>query len=241
MKRSKILMIAAAAALLILLITAVVILKGDGTGPSITIPSGIEYHKGMSDSELLKGVTAEDSKDGDVSDTLIVESVIILSSGDSVKITYAAKDKHNNITQKSIILPYKAPAEEPTKSPEATKPADNKESSKEANNETPHAQEETTTGYPEETTPVQTESPDAPVLYLTKIEDWIKKGSQVNWIKYVSDITDDKDARNELFQSIMIDNYPDMNTVGDYDMQFYCKDSDGNFSPKITLHIHITD
>ena len=64
MKRSKILMIAAAAALLILLITAVVILKGDGTGPSITIPSGIEYHKGMSDSELLNGVTAEDSKDG---------------------------------------------------------------------------------------------------------------------------------------------------------------------------------
>lgn len=189
MKRSKILMIAAAAVLLILLITAVVILKGDGTGPSITIPSGIEYHKGMSDSELLNGVTAEDSKDGDVSDTLIVESVIILSSGDSVKITYAAKDKHNNITQKSIILPYKAPAEEPTKSPEATKAADNKESSKEAGNETPHAQEETTTGYPEETTPVQTESPDAPVLYLTKIEDWIKKGSQVNWIKYVSDIT----------------------------------------------------
>ena len=187
MKRSKILMIAAAAVLLILLITAVVILKGDGTGPSITIPSGIEYHKGMSDSELLNGVTAEDSKDGDVSDTLIVESVIILSSGDSVKITYAAKDKHNNITQKSIILPYKAPAEEPTKSPEATKPADNKESSKEAGNETPHAQEETTTGYPEETTPVQTESPDAPVLYLTKIEDWIKKGSQVNWIKYVSE------------------------------------------------------
>ena len=41
MKRSKILMIAAAAVLLILLITAVVILKGDGTGPSITIPSGI--------------------------------------------------------------------------------------------------------------------------------------------------------------------------------------------------------
>ena len=239
MKKSKILMIAAAAALLILLITAVVILKGDGTGPSITIPSDIEYHKGMSDSELLNGVTAEDSKDGDVSDTLIVESVIILSSGDSVKITYAAKDKHNNITQKSIILPYKAPAEEPTKSPE--KPADNKESSKEAGNETPHAQEETTTGYPEETTPVQTESPDAPVLYLTKIEDWIKKGSQVNWIKYVSDITDDKDERNALFQSIMIDNYPDMNTVGDYDMQFYCKDSDGNFSPKITLHIHITD
>ena len=39
MKRSKILMIAAAAALLILLITAVAILKGDGTGPSITIPS----------------------------------------------------------------------------------------------------------------------------------------------------------------------------------------------------------
>ena len=201
MKRSKILMIAAAAALLILLITAVVILKGDGTGPSITIPSGIEYHNGMSDSELLNGVTAEDSKDGDVSDTLIVESVIILSSGDSVKITYAAKDKHNNITQKSIILPYKTPAEEPTKSPEATKPADNKESSKEAGNETPHAQEETTTGYPEETTPVQTESPDAPVLYLTKIEDWIKKGSQVNWIKYVSDITDDKDERCLLYTS----------------------------------------
>ncbi len=241
MKKSKILMIIAAAVLVVILVAAVIMIKGDGTGPSITIPSGIEYHKGMSDAELLKGVSAEDGKDGDVSDSLIVESVIILSSGDSVKITYAAKDKHNNVTRKSIVLPYDAPAEKPTKGPEETTPAVKQESSKDVKNDTTPVQEETTTGYPEETTPVQTESPDAPVLYLTKIEDWIKKGSQVNWIKYVSDITDDKDERSSLFQSIMIDNYPDMNTVGDYDMKFYCKDSDGNFSPKITLHIHITD
>ena len=238
MKKSRILIVIAALIVVLIIALAVILLKGKSSGPSITIPSDLEYHAGMSDAELIKNVTAEDHEDGDVSDSLIVESVIVLSNGKSVKITYAAQDKDKNISVKSIILPYDAKSEEATTARENTK--SDKETD-DTGSATTTAANETTTAYPEETTPVQTESPAAPVLYLTKVEDWIKKGSNVNWVKYVSDITDDKDERNALFQSIMIENYPDINTVGDYDMMYYCKDSDGNFSPKVILHIHVTE
>lgn len=248
MKMSKITIGIASAVVVIVLIICVLLLGGDSTGPVITIPSDLQYRSGMTDDELLAGVTAVDSKDGDVSDTLMVESVVELSDGNNVKITYAAQDRSNNISVKSITLPY----DEGGKGD--TSVNDGETSGEDVSEEDPGDETddtvdsvsdnqpgETTSAYPEETTPVETESAEAPVLYLTQIEDWIQKGSEVNWIRYVGDITDDKDDRNSLFQSIMIDDYPDMNTVGDYDMKFYCKDSDGNFSPRVTLHIHITD
>lgn len=248
MKKSKITIGIVAAAVVIALIICVLLLGGDSTGPVITVPSDLQYRSGMTDDELLAGVTAVDNKDGDVSDTLIVKSVIELSDGNNVKITYAAQDSSNNISVKSITLPYDEGGRGNTSAD------DGETSGEDVSEENPGDETddttdsisdnqpgETTSAYPEETTPVETESAEAPVLYLTQIEDWIQKGSEVNWIRYVDDITDDKDDRNSLFQSIMIEDYPDMNTVGDYDMKFYCKDSDGNFSPRVTLHIHITD
>lgn len=175
---------------------------------------------------------ANDNKDGDVTDTLVVKSIIILSSGKEAKITYAAKDRSNNVAIKSIVVPYtgtakpiEKPDEEPTTEDETTTP-----------------EEETTTKQkPEETTPVETVSPDAPVLYLTQTTATFKKGAYIKWVQYVSDIKDDKDDRSSLYRSIMIENYPDVNTPGEYDTYFYCKDSDGNFSPKVSLHIIITE
>lgn len=272
MRRTKFIIICAIDVLIIiLLIMAVMLIGKDKKGPVITIPSDIEYHSGITNKELLEGVTAVDKKDGDVSDTLIVKSVIKLSKGNNVKITYAAKDSHNNVTEKSITLTYDGSVnEKPTVKEEHTTKNESGDSAwddkgttpdngenvttdgaagpglEETSGEVPQettseVPQETTSGYPEGTTPVETVSPEAPVLYLTKIEDWIQKGSEVNWVKYVNDITDDKDDRDSLFRSIMIDDYPDMNTVGDYDVKFYCKDSDGNPSPKVILHIHIID
>ena len=209
----------------VLLVCLVLILKKDSIKPEITISGTIAYDGTQSDEELLKNVVANDNKDGDVTDTLVVKSIIILSSGKEAKITYAAKDRSNNVAIKSIVVPYTGTAK-PIEKPD----------------EEPTTEEETTTKQkPEETTPVETVSPDAPVLYLTQTTATFKKGADIKWVQYVSDIKDDKDDRSSLYRSIMIENYPDVNTPGEYDTYFYCKDSDGNFSPKVSLHIIITE
>lgn len=63
----------------------------------------------------------------------------------------------------------------------------------------------------------------------------------MNWLKYVSDITDDKDSRNDLFKRIMINDYADVNTPGEYQMKYKCSDSDGNLSPVVILKVHIIE
>lgn len=243
MKKNKIAVVIVMALALIVLITSMILLSKDRKGPVITIPSDIKYVDGMSHESLLEGVSAYDDKDKDVSDSLIVKSVIVLSDRQSVKITFAASDSQNNITEKSITLDYEQIIESESKdgNMEETKETQETQTETDAPSDTEPSESEVVTQYPEETTPVETITPESPVLYLTKIEDTLKVGADVKWLQYVSDITDDKDDRNTLFKSIRIDDYPDMNTPGDYDMKFYCRDTDGNFSPKITLHIHVVE
>lgn len=228
--KKKIIAIAVMLFAVVVLVACVFMLSKDRKGPVISIPDDIAYKKGMSNKALLDGVSASDSKDGDVTDSLIVKSVVILSSGRGVKITYAAKDSHNNISEKSVVLDYNGEVDE-------TSEENNDNNSQEET--TPDA--ETTSGEPEETTPVETVNPEAPVLYLTETEQWYKVGTEVKWLKFVAEITDDKDDRNTLFRTIRIENYADLNTPGDYDMLYYCSDSDGNFSPKVTLHVHVIE
>ncbi len=94
----------AAAAVLFLIV--VLLVRRDSEGPQIMIPSGMSYTDGQDLSILLDGVTAMDAKDGDVSDTLVVESLIVLDGGDRAKVTYIAKDKSNNVTAANNIVSY---------------------------------------------------------------------------------------------------------------------------------------
>lgn len=50
-------------------------------------------------SALLQGVSARDNKDGDVTDSLVVESVHMLRSDGTVVVTYAAFDKSGNVAK----------------------------------------------------------------------------------------------------------------------------------------------
>lgn len=75
-------------------------MQADGKGPEITYDADAlpVYRPGMRDVELLKGVTAVDEKEGDVSDSLTVEAVYEIDAS-SVAVVYAAKDSRNNITK----------------------------------------------------------------------------------------------------------------------------------------------
>lgn len=56
--------------------------------------------------ELLQGVTAEDDKSGDVTNTLVVESISTFAEGGKRIITYAAIDEKGNVGRIQRILKY---------------------------------------------------------------------------------------------------------------------------------------
>lgn len=71
--------------------------RADITPPVINFPEDEIVYTG-DDSVLLQGVTAIDKKGGDVSYSLIVNSVSKKEDQQSVLVTYAAKDQKQNIT-----------------------------------------------------------------------------------------------------------------------------------------------
>ena len=84
----------------------------DKTGPVIAVPEdgSLTYVAGEDKKILLEGVTASDSEDGDVSDTLVIES--IRPNGDRAVVTYTAVDHSHNASKASCVVNYQTETEE---------------------------------------------------------------------------------------------------------------------------------
>ena len=79
-------------------------LQMDRTAPVITLPDTEQtYTTGTNTHQLLEGVTAYDSHDGDVTASLLIEKVTETGNG-KVIVTYAAVDSSNNVAEQSRIL-----------------------------------------------------------------------------------------------------------------------------------------
>ena len=79
-------------------------LQMDRTAPVITLPDTEQiYTTGTDTDKLLEGVTAYDSHDGDVTDSLLIEKVTETGNGEVI-VTYAAVDSSNNVAELSRIL-----------------------------------------------------------------------------------------------------------------------------------------
>ena len=59
----------------------------------------LEVSTGTGDAELLKGVTATDKEDGDVTDSLMVEGISHFVEKDIVNVTYVAYDSQNHVSR----------------------------------------------------------------------------------------------------------------------------------------------
>ncbi len=85
----------------------------DTTIPRINIESGIlEVSFDVDEKDLLKGVTATDGKDGDLTDKIIIQSVSNFLDDGVCKVTYAVCDSHNNVataTRKIRYINYTSP------------------------------------------------------------------------------------------------------------------------------------
>lgn len=79
----------------------------DNTAPKISFTEGVpEVSVNDPESALIAGVTAKDKRDGDVSSSIIVESVKLTEEGNTATVTYAAFDKSGNVAKASREIVY---------------------------------------------------------------------------------------------------------------------------------------
>ena len=98
MEEKKIVAVIGAIDVVLLLVCLVLYLGKDRKGPEIIFDEEkqIVYSEEMDVELLLEGVTAVDEKDGDVSESLLVEKVAG-TNGREVIVTYVARDGANNV------------------------------------------------------------------------------------------------------------------------------------------------
>lgn len=250
--------------IVLLLIIIVFLYAGrDDKGPAISFASDYIYYDGVNEAILLADVTAYDSKDGDVTSSIMIDNVIVIEERAVAKVVYIAKDSSNNITRVERFVNYSEDIvnsdtneKNMQESTEDTK--DNINENEMENIEMENSGEDVTessgeekpentaevteseniTIVPESTT-VAVSTDISPVMVLEVTEATVSLGSNFRVFDYVEAITDDKDGREELFRQICIDGYYDTNTVGDYEIYIFCVDSDKNSSNKEKFIIHV--
>lgn len=231
--------------------TAAVMVTSDRKGPEIAVPSGadVTYEEGSDTALLLEGVTATDDRDGDVTDSVVIENIFPNDDRTGASVIYAAKDSHNNVTKVTRRVNYKAAGDvtAPEENTEAegsdAAPAENAEA--EGSDAAPaaeEAQQNDTEGVKNETNAkmeIEALPSESPRMYLNTYETTVKAGSELDKVSYIKEITDDADSQETLFTEIQVDGEVDTATPGDYTLTYHVTDSNGNQSNMAVLTVHV--
>lgn len=235
-------------------------MMSDGIPPVIEFQKDeVIYSEGDSYDVFLEGVTAQDDRDGDVTDSLVVESVYLTESGQHVMVIYVARDKENNVAKVSKWLSCKPNPDAAAAGKEDTE--EEEESADDKMDELKAALIASQTEVPEPTDepvsePIQEPTPEPekeqepaekdeisaenPRITLKTDQVTISAGEEIQRLAYVESVTDDKDEAVYLWQNILIDGDEfDKDTPGVYEQIYYVVDSDGNKSNKETLTITV--
>ncbi|MCD7735806.1 MAG: DUF5011 domain-containing protein [Lachnospiraceae bacterium] len=197
-------------------------LQEDTDAPVISFPEGsVLYEENEDTSVLLEGVTAIDEVDGDVSDTLVVESIIPSSDETSATVIYYARDTKNNVGRASREVEYR-PEEGILwilETEEETEPETKKIE------ETEEEYSGLSTVYPR--------------ITLTTHTVTIQNGESYNLLSYVASVSDDVDEESYLYTQIHIEGMYEISGPGVYELYYTVADREGNFSDpaKLTLTI----
>ena len=235
----------------------VVYVGEDRKGPEITIPQEtVTYVAGTDTSALLNGVSATDSRDGDVTDTVTIESVIPNSSGTEASVTYVAKDSKNNVTKETRKVQYTtdpnaaaqaADAEGDAQNTDAADgddqavdpAADQSADASAAENQGAETQTDVDDGQAQNEAAIAALPAESPRFYLTQYSVEVERGAELDRLSYVQEITDDEDSRESLYRSIQISGDVDTNTPGEYTLGYFVVDSDGNTSNTAQLRVTV--
>ena len=220
----------------------VVYIGEDRNGPEITVPQEeVTYVAGSDTSALLNGVTAADDRDGDVTNTVTVESIIPNEDQTGASVVYVAKDSKNNVTKATRLISYAADAGQAA-AQEAEAAAQQAAQEAAAADQTAASGEDAQTaddGAAQNEAAIAALPAESPRFYLTQYSVEVERGAELNRLGYVQDITDDKDSRDELYQGIQISGEVDTNTPGEYMLEYYVVDSDGNTSNTAQLKVTV--
>lgn len=225
--------------LIVVLLAFIGIFNGiflDKNGPVITFDSGenIVYTEGQDESVLIQGVVAVDKKDGDVSDSIRVDSTII--DGDVIKVKYAAKDSNNNVTISDSYREIKyipANVENVSTDVNDSKTDESVNGNSDTNNET---EESTTTDFTGEIDKEIADKTGIPVITLTANEIMINEGETFNALEYVKETYDNS---GDVSRRIRVTGNEEKLVVGDYNITYVVSDTEGNVSEPAVLVVHV--
>lgn len=217
------------------IIIVIGVMRIDKEGPVIEYSEKtIVYTDGMEQSELLDDVSAIDKKDGDVKESIIIKEIVKLEGGKGAVIVYAAKDKTNNITikERNVEMLTKNESEKNNAKGDKTKDKSTDKQQAEGEQQIDNQKEQ------EKANKEEALSQGIPYLKLTANEVKLKKGTTFNYANYVEEAVDDKD---DAYRRIRMLGEYNTAVVGEYDLQFYIMDSDGNGSSKEKLKLIIEE
>lgn len=212
--------------------------QGDYTPPVISFSQAeFTFTEGEDRSILLNGVTALDETDGDVSETLVIESVIPMIDEMRATVIYYAKDKSNNVGKATRTIRYltektKLWAEDPE-----TEDKDGGQETGESTEESEVDSEEKESESEKDAEEKDTAAEGSPHITLKESRIKVQRGSQIDYISYVKEITDDKDEREWLWRQIHIDGRANTAVAGTYDLYYTVIDRDNHFSNSAKLTV----
>lgn len=225
----------------------VVYIGEDRNGPEISVPQEeIAYVAGTDTSALLNGVTAQDDRDGDVTDTVTIESIIPNADQTGASVVYVAKDSKNNVTKETRTILYSTDANQTAAQAAAEQAAADQAAQDQAAAEQAaqgdaagESAQTTDDGAAQNEAAIAALSAESPRIYLTQYSVELERGAELNELSYVQDISDDEDSRDELYQGIQISGEVDTNTPGEYTLEYHVVDSDGNNSNAAQLRVTV--
>lgn len=225
----------------------VVYIGEDRNGPEISVPQEeITYVAGTDTSALLNGVTAQDNRDGDVTNTVTIESIIPNAEQTGASVVYVAKDSKNNVTKETRTILYSTDANQAAAQAAAEQAAadqaaqDQAAAEQAAQGDAAGERAQTTDdGAAQNEAAIAALSAESPRFYLTQYSVELERGAELNELSYVQDISDDEDSRDELYQGIQISGEVDTNTPGEYTLEYHVVDSDGNNSNVAQLRVTV--
>ena len=232
MKQQKFVAILVAACLVLGGAAVVVRASQDREAPVIKLKKAdITYQAGENYEELLKGVSAKDNRDGDLTKDVFVDRVVQVKE-DKAIVYYGVMDKAKNVGTAKRTVKYVADAS----AEEQVKDDANAEQPEEVKAGAPEVQPETA---PEENKDDLNPVGEAPVIALTTDHVTIAAGTEFDLMSVVKGVADSNDDADTLSTRISVDGEYNTNAPGNYTLQYYVMDSDGNPSEVKTLTLTV--
>lgn len=211
----------------------------DRTAPVISLEgkNTLTYTEGDSYGELLKGMKAEDNKDGDVTESIRVSNIYVTSTNRAMVI-YVAKDHANNVGKLKREVRYQEAASvtDTIEDTEENSPEEAQESA--ATNTTP-AQNHAGAASQAQNTQGQTAAQNGPRIIMLQTEATLKIGETFNIYRYIERAVDENG--NDISRSMHVDGTYDMTRAGVYELKLYVINGAGVRSQTETFTLTVTE